>query len=216
MGAKADAAPGSSPGPSRNRKEIDPLGQLGLERCVNKEVGRDLYCTVAVELSRIPSPFADLTGRADRPLHFVNNHAHREVKVLYHRACDEIYRSRANGLHIENHGAFTARQHGSTADLPFAPVRISRPSFWRDREGTTHVVPLDVQIRTNAKTAERGYFIVNEDCDICIVNDRYVGKRVAAGPLPDFVVVLTDDWTMFWWRTRASVGYVPRAVSKVS
>ena len=194
---------------------------MGLERCNAKEVGRDLYCIVAVDLSRIPSPFADLTGRADRPLHFLNNHAHPGVKVLFYRTCDYLYRSRRDDLIVENHGTFTALQHGSTAELPFAPVRVSGSSFSHDEEGTIQIVPLGMQIRRHATTGERGYFIVNEDCDICIVNDRYVGKRLAAGPLPDFVVAVTDHWTMFWWRTRAAVGYVPgavyvpRAVSKV-
>lgn len=215
MGAKADTAPGSSPGPSANRKEISPLVELGLERCDTREVGSDTYCTVAVELSRIPSPFADLTDRADRPIHFVNNHAHPEVKVLFHKVRDFIRESRASGHGTNIHGTFIALQHGSTAGLQCSPVRSGRPYFSLDREGTTPSVPLDIQVSENAKTAERDYFIINEDCDICIVNDRHVGRRLVAGPLPDFVVILNESWVVFWWRTRAARDYVPRAVSEV-
>ena len=213
-GAKANTAPGSSPGPSRNRRGTSPLGELGLERCDNREVGSDTYCTVAVPFSRIPSPFADLTDRADR--HFVNNHAHSEVKVLFHKVRDFIHTSRIKGLNEEAHGTFVALQHGSTARWNFLPVRSSRPHFSLDKEKTIPGVPLDVQMRKNAKTAEKDYFIINKDCDICIINDRHVGRRLTAGPLPDFVVILTDCWVVFWWRTGAAVDYVPRAVSEVS
>ena len=213
--AKANTAPGSSPGPSRNRKGISPLGELGLERCDNREVGTDIYCTVAVPLSRIPSPLPNLTDRADRTLHFVNNHAHSEVKVLFHKVRDFIHTSKALGLGTDPHGAFVALQHGSTAGLEFPRVRSERPHFSLDK-GTTPSVPLDFQVSRNAKTGEEDYFIINEDCDICIINDRYVGRRLAAGPLPDFVVILTDHWVVFWWRTSAAINYVPRAVSEVS
>ena len=169
-----------------------------MERCDTKEVGSDIYCTVAVELSQIPSPFADLTGRADRPEHFVNNHAHPEVKVLFHKVRDYIHTSRASGIGTDNtRGAFVALEHGSTAELQFPPVRSDRPYFSLDREGTTPGVPLDIQFSKNAKTTERDCFIINEDCDICIVNDRHVGRRLVAGPLPDFVVILTESWVVF-------------------
>ena len=186
---------------------------MGSERCDTREVGSDRYCTVAVEPSRIPSPFAVLTDRAN---HFVNNHAHAEVKVLFHKVRDFIHTSRAEGLNTRTHGAFVALQHGSTARLQFPAVRLDRPHFSLDKEETTPSVPLDFQVSKNVKTAEEDYFIINRDCNICIINDRHVGKRLTAGPLPDFVVILTDRWVVFWWRTRAALNYVPRAVSEVS
>ena len=216
MGAKANTVPGSSAGPSTKRSGISPPGESASERCDAREVGSDTYCNVTVELSRIPSPIADMRDRTDRPRHFVNNHTHSEVKESFRKVRNFFQKSKAAGLGTSTYGAYVALQHGSNAGLAFSRVRPNRPHFPLDKEETTPSVPLDIHVSRNAETAEEEYFIINRDCDICIINDRYVGRRLAAGPLPDFVVILTDQWVVFWWRTRAAVHYVPRAVSEVS
>ena len=149
-------------------------------------------------------------------MHFVDNHAHSEVKRLFQRVRVFADISRGVGQDTRNLDEFVALQHGSKARTIFTPVRSDRPYFSLNKEGTIPSVPLDVQVSKNAKTAELDYFIINRECDICIINDKYVGRRLAAGPLPEFVVILTDDWVAFWWRTRAARDYVPRAVSEVS
>ena len=220
MNAKANTAPDLSPSPSRNKREIRPLEEstsLGYHR-----IDSDLCCTDAVELCRIPSPLANLTDQdqAERLMHIVDSHAHPGIQDLFHRVHDEVYSSRIiSGLDSGSHAVFCGLQFETQDHVDVFEVPYDRPKFslrFKDREATTPGAAFDVRVCKNAKTDDIDYFIINKDYDLFIINDRVVGRRLAAGPLPDFAVILTDRWVMFWWRSRAAMDYVPRAVLEVS
>ena len=153
-------------------------------------------------------------------MHIVDSHAHSWVRDLFHRVRDEVYSSRIiSGLGTGSHGVicvlqFETQDHVDVFEVPYDRLKFSLE--FKNRKGKTPGVALDVQVCKNAKTDEIDYFIINNDCDLFIINDRHVGRRLAAGPLPDFAVILTDRWVMFWWRSRAALDYVPRAVLEVS
>lgn len=222
----ANVTPGTSPSPSRRSREIRTLKEFASEGYGIQGFGRKICCVDTVDLSRIPSPFADLGDRAERLLHIVDLHAYEWVRRLFHnmygkntaRLIDRL-EGRPPGCPP---GAFGFYQHETKIntgtpylffmrpDLPKTPLPLKK-----DNE-TTANISLDFRVLKNAKSDEMDYFVVNEKKDVFIINEKMIGKKLAAGPLPDFAVILVGCYVVFWWRTQAALDYMPEAVSQVS
>ena len=68
---------------------------------------------------------------------------------------------------------------------------------------------IEVQCDREIKPGEVQYFIMNNGLNGFRVNDWCVGPSVMAGPLPDFAVIQTGQYSYFWWRTAAALDYKP-------
>lgn len=214
----ANITVGSSPSPSRKTREIKTLEEFASEGWDTKEFNRELCCIDTVDLSRIPSPFANLADRAERFMHIIDNHTHPRVWRLFrtiYGANTAPLISRLDGCPP---GAFVALQHDLTLDQFFL-VGSDKPDFSLELtrgDGTNAGASFDILIRKNSKTDEVDYFAANEKLNLLIINEKHVGRKLAAGPLPDFAVILINRSVVFWWRTRAAMDYIPEAISHVS
>ncbi|CAD6576699.1 MAG: hypothetical protein ASARMPREDX12_007977 [Alectoria sarmentosa] len=61
----------------------------------------------------------------------------------------------------------------------------------------------------NSSTGEIEYFVVNKGLGLLSINGVCVDPTVIAGPLPDFAVLESDHFSIFWWRTAAALDYMP-------
>lgn len=148
-------------------------------------------------------------------MHIVDSHAHPEVRSLFYKIYGDTapLMSRFNGFPP---GAFGACQHHADAEppKPFV-VRPDQPEFsYGLKKENHHTMFLKFHVRKNAETNGLDYFLVNENMHLFIVNGKSIGQKLAAGPLPDFVVVQIEGWVIFWWRTRAAMGHIPEVISQ--
>ena len=60
-----------------------------------------------------------------------------------------------------------------------------------------------------SKPGEIQYFVINHGQNVFRVNDWWVDPAVMAGPLPDFAVFQTAQYSYFWWRTATALDYKP-------
>lgn len=68
---------------------------------------------------------------------------------------------------------------------------------------------IEVLCDRKSKPGEIQYFVVNNGRDKIHVNRRCVKNSRTAGPLPDFTVFRTAQYSCFWWRTAAALDYKP-------
>lgn len=61
----------------------------------------------------------------------------------------------------------------------------------------------------NPSTGEIEYFVVNKGLGLLSINGICVDPTVIAGPLPDFAVLESGHFSIFWWRTAAALDYMP-------
>ncbi|CAD6580995.1 MAG: hypothetical protein ASARMPREDX12_000332 [Alectoria sarmentosa] len=207
--------PGSSPNPSRKSREIRTLEEFASEGWDTKDFNRELCCIDTVDLSRIPSPFANLADRAESFMHIIDNHTHPRVWRLFRTIYGADTASLMSRLDGGSPGAFVALQHDMTLDQFFL-VGSDKPEFSLELtrgDGTKAGASFDVHIRKNYKTDEVDYFVANEKLNLLIINEKHIGRKLAAGPLPDFAVILINRSVIFWWRTRAAMDYIPEPIS---
>ena len=181
-----------------------------------------LCCIDTVDLSRIPSPLASLADHTSRIMHFIGNNVHPQVSFLFNCIYDgdngdfaELIDYLDEGY--SHHGPFGTFQNDGIGPrfFKFPPNNSNFLLELNRRNGTDDRTHLEVCARRNARTGEIGYFVVNEQRNL-FINDRLIARNSAAGPLPDFAVIQVGYWVVFWWRSRAAMGYMPEILSRVS
>ena len=213
----ANIAPGSSPSPSKGIRKLRTLEDLASEGWDTQDFISEVCCVDTVDLSRIPSPLADLADRVDELKHVVDNHVHPQVSFLFNCIQGKDTARLISYLDEGPTGAFGAFQADHMGphffivppDTPEILLPLNR------RDGTIGGTHLDVHVRKNARTDEIGYFIVNKQRNL-FINENLIARKSAAGPLPDFAVIQIGYWVMFWWCTRAAMDYRPMALWQVS
>ena len=68
---------------------------------------------------------------------------------------------------------------------------------------------IEVHRDRESEPGEIQYFVISNGCDTFRVNDWLVEPGVMGGPLPDFAVFQTGQYSYFWWRTAAALDYKP-------
>lgn len=216
----ANVGPGSSPRPFRKIRQLKMLDELESEGWDIKDFNIELCCIDPVDLSRIPSPLANLADDTERIMRIINNHVHPQLSFLFHCIYDGNngeFAELMNLLDKSPPGAFGAF-HGDGMGPQFFAVPPNKPKFsllLDRRNGSEHRTHLEIRASRNARTGEIGYFVVNEQRNLHI-NENLIARNSVAGPLPDFAVIQIGYWVVFWWRSRAAMGYVPEMVSQAS
>lgn len=231
----ANVGPGSSPRPFRKIRQLRMLDEFDSEGWDTKDFNIELCCIDTVDLSRIPSPLAGLADEADRIMHTIDNHVHPQVSSLFNRIYggdNGDFAKLIEYLDESSHeGAFGALQSNgigpryfkvppNTADFSLELNRRNRTDDGTHlelnrRNGTDDSTHLEVRVCRNARTGEIGYFLVNEQRNL-FINENLIARNSMAGPLPDFAVIQVGYWVVFWWRSRAAMGYIPETMSQVS
>ena len=216
----ANLGPVSSPSPFRKTRQLRMLNEFNSEGWDTGDFNTELCCIDEVDLSRIPSPFAGLAHHAGRIMHIVENHVHPQVSFLWN--C--IYDGDSGGfaelikyLDETPSGAFGAFQ-GDGIGPHYFTVPPNKPEIslaLNRRDGKNDGTHLQIRARRNARTGKIGYFVMNEQRNL-FINGRLIARNSAAGPLPDFAVIQIGYWVVFWWRSRAAMGYIPEMVSQAS
>ena len=68
---------------------------------------------------------------------------------------------------------------------------------------------IEVHCDRKSKPGDDSYFIISNGYNTFHVNDWSVEPAVRAGPLRDFAVIQTGQYSYFWWRTAAALDYKP-------
>ena len=63
--------------------------------------------------------------------------------------------------------------------------------------------------RRSAGEEEVGYFILALELEGLVINHKTIRPYALVGPLPDFTVIEIGSFSMFWWRTREALDYIP-------
>lgn len=207
----------SSPSPFGKTRELRLLEELASEEWDTEDLCENFCCVDTADLSRIPSPFADLADRADRVRHIIGHHVHPQVKFLFDNLQRGDVAKLTTRLDERQPGAFGAFQCDGLGPQFFA-VPQNPPKYLLElnkgfqSKGDTD---LDFRVRKNAGTGEIGYFVVNGRRSL-FINEKQIAMNSVVGPLPNFAFIQVGHWVVFLWCTRAALGYIPESVSQVS
>lgn len=211
---------------------------LSAERQIDEHLSKDICCTDTVDVSRLPSPLADLGHQRDRFLHFIENHVPDQVRLLFHdirndspyykRKITREFARKAQGVFVEFvSGTQPALGGGSdqrdeddmrddavyTATHPWpgnAPKYESRLGT-SDEEANVLLqgTNLEAYVFEHPEVGQRGHYLVS-NYDRLVINESVFGRDLIAGPLPGFAIIQIDQYTIFWWRNIEALDYIPQ------
>lgn len=203
----------------------------------NEHLSKDICCTDTVDVSRLPSPLADLGHQRDKFLHFIENHVPDQVRLLFHaiRNDPRTYRRIiARAFAAEAQGVFVEFLTG-TQPGPGEGSDQSEEDDMRDDaiETATHCWPgnaprfesglgpnheeanfslqgtkLQACVLEDHEVGRRHHYLVN-DYHRLVINESVFGQDLIAGPLPEFAIIQIEQTTLFWWRTIGALNYIP-------
>jgi len=198
---------------------------------ITEDLPEGVCCADTVDLSRIPSPLADLGNQQERFLHFIDNHVPDQVRLLfremlhdstyYKREITRAFMERAQGVFVEYMSGTRPTPAGASDQRDkdvemFGDVESFLHSWSSDTPSlVAELGPYGegILLKTcafeNPKLRQRGQFVLNGDYHHLVINESVFGQDLIAGPLPEFAVIQIGQHTLFWWRTLRALDYVP-------
>lgn len=205
---------------------------------IKQHLPKNVCCTDTVDVSRLPSPLADVGHQRDRFLHFIDKHVPDQVRLLFHqirthsqyfkREIARAFVREAQGVFVEFLSGTEPNPRGGSDqdkedDGDDDAIKTAMHCWPRDapkfevglcpngEEASILLqgTKLEACIFESPETGQRGHFLVN-DYDRLIINESVFGRDLTAGPLPEFAVIQIDQYTLFWWRTIQALDYSPQ------
>lgn len=198
-------------------------------------ISKGIYCTDTVDVSRLPSPLADLGYEREPILHFIDSHVPDQVRLLFHEIRNDspnysnritrALASKAQGVFVEFLPGIRPAPEGNSDQrkvneddvnintaIHCWPANASKVEFTlgthREAGALLRGTKPEAYVSDDPETGRSGQYVVN-NYDQLVINESVCGHDLMVGPLPEFAILQFDGHTLFWWRSLRSLSHAP-------